>query len=91
MSAKNASIGGLATGKIHDLPAGIVALVTNTRQSKRQNVQHHRAKLTAEQVKQMRSEYVPYNVGYGELALRYGCGESTVRDICTYRTRVNVL
>jgi hypothetical protein len=49
---------------------------------------HHRAKLTNEQVKQMRAEYMAYILGYGYLAKKYGCGESTVRDIVTYRTRM---
>lgn len=56
----------------------------------KQNAIHHRAKLTADQVSQMRREYIPYNVGYGELARRYGCGESTVRDIVNYATRRDV-
>lgn len=52
---------------------------------------HHRAKLSAEQVRKMRKEYMAYVVGYGELARKYGCGESTVRDIVQYRTRKNVI
>lgn len=52
--------------------------------------QHHRAKLTADQVRQMRAAHVPGKVGYETLAARFGCGVSTARDICTYRTRWDV-
>ena len=48
---------------------------------------HHRAKLTAAQVAAIRREYLAYVRGYGYLARKYGCGESTVRDIVQYRTR----
>lgn len=52
---------------------------------------HHRAKLSAEQVRAMRKEHLAYVRGYDYLAKKYGCGLSTARDICTYRTRRNVL
>jgi len=52
---------------------------------------HHRAKLTAVQVRAMRGEHLPYANGYEALARKYGCGISTARDICTYRTRKKVL
>jgi hypothetical protein len=52
--------------------------------------QHHRAKLTADQVRAMRSRYVPGTVGYETLAAEFSCGVSTARDICTYRTRRDV-
>jgi len=48
---------------------------------------HQRAKLTDEQIKQMREMYVPGKVGYETLAQRFGCGVSTARDIITMRTR----
>jgi hypothetical protein len=48
---------------------------------------HHRAKLSDEQVKQMRLDYLAYIRGYGYLAKKYKCGISTARDICTYVTR----
>lgn len=48
---------------------------------------HQKAKLTDEQVKAMRAEYVPFEVGYLTLARKYGCGESTARDICNQYTR----
>ena len=51
--------------------------------------QHHLAKLTMDQVRQMRAEHVAGKRGAGYLALatKFGCGVSTARDICTYRTR----
>ena len=48
---------------------------------------HHRAKLTDAQVAQMRKEHLAYILGYEYLAKKFGCGISTARDICTYRTR----
>ena len=51
---------------------------------------HHRAKLTKEQVKAIRADYKPWVFGYASLAKKYGAGISTIRDICTYRTRKNV-
>ncbi|SFQ46702.1 hypothetical protein SAMN05216229_12356 [Geopseudomonas sagittaria] len=48
---------------------------------------HGKAKLTTEQVRAMRSDYIPGIVGYVALAGRYGCGVSTARDICTGVTR----
>lgn len=51
---------------------------------------HHRAKLTDKQVADMRNQHLAYVVGYETLAKRFGCGVSTARDICTYRTRYNV-
>jgi len=49
---------------------------------------HHRAKLLTEKVKAMRAEHLPYVIGYETLARKFGCGVSTARDICTYRTRM---
>lgn len=49
-----------------------------------------RAIVTKEQVKAIRAEYLPFARGYGYLAKKYGVGESTIRDICTYRTHINV-
>ena len=48
---------------------------------------HHRAKLTDEQVEQIRAMYKPRKFGYVRLARLFGVGESTIRDILTYRTR----
>ena len=50
---------------------------------------HHRAKLPDSAVLSMRKEYLAYVRGYGYLAKKYGCGESTVRDIVNYCTRIN--
>ena len=54
------------------------------------NKPHHRAKLSNWQVREMRAAYIPWVRGYGFLARQFGCGESTARDICTYRTRRDV-
>lgn len=35
----------------------------------------------------MRADYTAGKGGYAKLAKAYGCGISTARDICTYRTR----
>jgi hypothetical protein len=51
---------------------------------------HHRAKLSNDQVRKMRELYMPYVRGYETLAAKFGCGISTARDICQYRTRRNV-
>jgi len=48
---------------------------------------HQRATLTDAQVRAMRDDYESGRGGYLTLARKYGCGESTARDICTYRTR----
>jgi hypothetical protein len=48
---------------------------------------HQNARLTDAQVRAIREEYMPYVSGYGYLARKYGCGESTIRDIVQYRTR----
>jgi len=52
---------------------------------------HHLAKLSADQVRQMRAKYLAYVVGYETLAREFGCGISTARDVCTFRTRRDVL
>ena len=48
--------------------------------------------LTDDQVREIRKEHLGYirGRGYGALAIKYGVGESTIRDIITYRTRVYV-
>lgn len=50
---------------------------------------HHRAKLSDEQVAAMRAKHQrgKRGSGYESLAREFGCGVSTARDICTYRTR----
>lgn len=51
----------------------------------------HRCKLTDDQVREMRTLYLAYVRGYKQLAKMFACGESTVRDIVQYRTRIGVL
>lgn len=41
--------------------------------------------LNKEQRAAVRAEYIPYVVGYGALAAKYGVGASTIRDIVQYR------
>lgn len=58
----------------------------------RRGESNHNASLTDEQVRDMRQLYASWkqarsNKGYGTLAEIFGCGQSTARDICTYRTR----
>jgi DNA invertase Pin-like site-specific DNA recombinase len=48
---------------------------------------HHRAKLSDEQVAKIRRMYKYRVVGYDVLAREFGCGASTIRDIVQYRTR----
>jgi hypothetical protein len=48
---------------------------------------HQRAKLTDQQVMEMRQIHESGKAGYRKLAAMFGCGESTARDILTYRTR----
>lgn len=45
--------------------------------------------LTAEQRKEIRAQHQPgkRGFGYGALAKKYGVGESTIRDVITYRSR----
>lgn len=50
---------------------------------------HQRAKLTTEQVKEMRSMRESTGASYAVLAYKFGCGESTARDIVNYWTRVS--
>ena len=48
---------------------------------------HQRAVLTDQEVLAIRSLYSKGWGGYRKLSKLFGCGESTVRDIVTYRTR----
>lgn len=50
---------------------------------------HQRAKLTTEQVKEMRAMREATGASYATLAAQFECGESTARDIVTYRTRIS--
>ena len=49
-----------------------------------------RAILTDSQVKEIRKDHLAYVRGYGYLAKKYGVGNSTIRDIVTFRTRKKV-
>jgi len=54
---------------------------------------HHRAKLTDDQVRTMRAVYAErrakgFNFGYGAAAAMFGCSPSTARDVILLRTRV---
>lgn len=51
---------------------------------------HGMARLTDAQVREMRKDYRPYVRGYGWLARKYRCGESTARDIVRYYTRWDI-
>ena len=54
--------------------------------------EHHFAKLSDEQVAEMRKmrEENPKLWSYDKLAMAFGCGHSTVRDILTFRTRYGI-
>jgi len=47
---------------------------------------HHRARLTEEQVREIRSKYLAYVRGYGYFAQRFGVNWVTVRDVVQYKT-----
>lgn len=56
---------------------------------KRRGERHHRAKLSDDDVRLMRLLSAD-GIGYTLLARKFECARSTARDICTYRTRVDV-
>jgi Mor family transcriptional regulator len=58
-----------------------------TEQGYRVGEDHQKAKLTNEQVEQMRAEHETKGSSYGQLAKAFKCGVSTARDIVQYRTR----
>ena len=49
---------------------------------------HHRAKLTDEDVELIRQCYEAGGFTYRSLADKFNAGESTIRDIVKYRTRI---
>lgn len=49
---------------------------------------HQKAKLTDEQVRQLRQDH-DNAMGYRKLAKKYGIGQSTARDIANYWTRAS--
>lgn len=48
---------------------------------------HQRAVLSDAQVRAIRHDRERHGMSYARLALKYGCGVSTARDICNYVTR----
>ena len=62
--------------------------VTRSPSGHRAGASHHRARLTTDEVKEMRWLRDEYAMSYSKLAERFNCGVSTVRDIVTYRTRM---
>ncbi len=62
-------------------------MIARTHQGYRCGECHQRAKLTDAQVHEMRFLKLNYGWSYRKLAQHFGCGESTARDITTYRTR----
>lgn len=48
---------------------------------------HHRAKLTDEQVDEMRELHEEQGIGYRTLAKQFNVSKRTVRDIVQYKTR----
>lgn len=49
---------------------------------------HQRAKLSTEQVQEMRQLRQRHGMSYKALSERFGCGVSTARDIVNYWTRI---
>ncbi len=49
---------------------------------------HGRARHSSKTVEAIRADHSK-GMGYKALAQKHGCGISTARDICTYRTRWN--
>lgn len=62
--------------------------ITRSPTGHRCGASHHRAKLTTEQVKEMRALRETAGMSYAKLGIIFHCGESTARDIVNYRTRI---
>ena len=62
-------------------------MIARTHRGYRCGQGHQRAKLTDAQVAEMRHLRERHGWPYRKLAEHFGCGESTARDITTYRTR----
>ncbi len=62
-------------------------MIARTHQGYRCGEGHQRAKLTDQQVADLRELHQNHSWGYRRLAQHFGCGTSTARDIATYRTR----
>lgn len=54
----------------------------------RAGASHPRARLTTEEVEDMRNMREEHGTSYAKLARLFECGISTARDIVTYRTRM---
>lgn len=63
-------------------------MITRNHTGHRMGQSHQHAKLTDEQVREMRRLH-DEGVGYGTLAFFFACGASTARDICKYWTRAS--
>ncbi len=50
---------------------------------------HQKARLSDDQVRQMRHDRERHSMSYLQLAAKYGCGVSTARDITLYWTRAS--
>ena len=50
--------------------------------------EHHKTKLSDDDVSLMRELHEKHEIGYRQLASKFECGVSTARDITTYRTRI---
>lgn len=48
---------------------------------------HHRAKLTDHDVDLIRELHEEHGLSYSQLAEKFGCSKSTIRDYCQYRRR----
>ncbi len=62
-------------------------MIARTHRGYRCGEGHQRAKLTDAQVQEMRVLKLRHGWSYGKLAKHFGCGQSTARDITTFRTR----
>lgn len=62
--------------------------VTRAPSGHRAGAHHQRAKLSTEQVKEMRELREIKGLSYSQLARMFGCGISTARDIVNYYTRI---
>lgn len=51
-------------------------------------IRHGKAKHSDELIAQIRMEYMPYVMGYKRLAKKYGISANTIRDWCSYTTRM---
>lgn len=52
---------------------------------------HYRARLSDEQVKNLRADYKPFVFSIQKCADKYRCGFSTARDIIYFATRKNAI